>query len=255
MIALLLLPREEGPNPEGLRETLEGHFKASASCAVDRTHSAIHMSVAGEEVAAAVKERPVEQDLLSGPLSEAWYWPEAEEVARAHRSHVAVVVRGAFDPSNAVERALLLTRVAALLAEGLGATGLYWDGSTSLHSPEALLESAREMRPDLLPLRLWVAFRTQTSSEESEERRTGLFTAGLDALGHREIEIRGSARPREEISGWAYDVAHYILKERVVLKHGEAVGKSPTEWCRVYVVPSSVDPHREVYLLDLEAEE
>ena len=41
------------------------------------------------------RNHPIPADLVEGPLSEAWYWPDAEEVLAQHESHLIVMVEDA----------------------------------------------------------------------------------------------------------------------------------------------------------------
>jgi len=107
------------------------------------------------------------------------------------------------------------------------------------------------MTPDRLPLRVWIDFRLW----EATDGTRGLATRGLCALGQRELEVIGSTSTKEQVRAWCYTVAHYCLEQTQVLQHGQAVGVSPTEWVRAWVVESRLEPGTWATWLDLEAEE
>ncbi|MAW77045.1 MAG: hypothetical protein CMJ95_06610 [Planctomycetes bacterium] len=247
--------------------------------------------VAGMVVKVSRRDHPVAADLFEGPLSEAWYWPEAKEVLSGHEAHLIVIVEdpgeqtveqenvvketqlepvsGTLETSLSlssnkippvldaekirfrVQSALLLTRLTQVLGSVLGASGVYWDASTTIHSWDAFDESCQQMSPENLPVRIWVDFRLWEASDGTR----GLVTRGLSTLGQRELEVIGSSSSPEQIRAWCYTVAHYCLEKCEILTHGQAVGISAKEWIRAWVVESRLDPGNWATWLDLEAEE
>ncbi|MEC9477273.1 MAG: DUF4261 domain-containing protein [Planctomycetota bacterium] len=247
--------------------------------------------VAGVVVKVSRRDHPIPAELLEGPLSEAWYWPEAKDLMAAHEAHLIVVVDDPRENVNdeeseeldtelesvsaagegslsltgtkkppaldanriryRVQSALLLTRVTQVLGSVLGAIAVYWDASTAVHSWEAFDESCLQMSPENLPIRIWVDFRLWEASDGTR----GLVTRGLSTLGQRELEVIGSSSSAEQIRAWCYTVAHYCLEKCEILTHGQAVGISPNEWIRAWVVESKLDPGNWATWLDLEAEE
>ena len=107
------------------------------------------------------------------------------------------------------------------------------------------------MTPTNLPLRIWIDFRLW----ESKDGSRGLVTSGMSALGQRELEVIGSTSSAQQIRAWSYTVAHYCLEKSTVLEHGQAVGISPKEWIRTWIVSSRLEPGTWATWLDLEAEE
>ncbi len=237
-------------------------------------------------------EEPVPSRVLDGPISAAWYWEEAESTLAGHPAHFFVVVSdprlpepdppiqsdematsedvssdgGVIEifpeapdapPLNSdgirysVQDALLLTKVTLLLGSHCSALAVYWDGSTSIHSWSAYEESCKAMTPTNLPLRIWIDFHLW----ESKDGSRGLVTRGMSALGQRELEVIGSTSSAQQIRAWSYTVAHYCLEKNIVLEHGQAVGISPKEWIRTWIVSSRLEPGTWATWLDLEAEE
>ncbi|RTZ91636.1 MAG: hypothetical protein DSY92_04050 [Planctomycetota bacterium] len=253
----------------------------------DEGHTTV-AEVAGVVVKVSRRNQPIPEDLLDGPIENAWYWPEAKQEFSRHLSHMIAIC----EPSDAadspasrgvvaeaestepiqvsrpeealdaplldteeigfsVQRALLLTRVTQVLGNAFGAAGVYWDSSTTIHSWSAFEESCKAMTQDRLPLRIWLDFRLW----EATDGTRGLVTRGLSSLGQREIEVIGSTSTKEQVRAWCYTVAHYCLEQTQVLQHGQAVGVSPTEWVRAWVVESRLEPGTWATWLDLEAEE
>ncbi len=232
----------------------------------------------GTLIKVSFRDHPISPEVLKSALDGAWYWPEARSDFDRHKTHIAVVVEDSpegeinnppgdeseietsekMDPPqveseeilNRVQKALLLTRVLEVFGEAHAALGVYWAGAPLVHSWESFSESASAMKPDHLPLRIWVDYRRWSNADETHN----LVTRGLENLGQREIEIHGSTHSPGEISAWAYNISHYILERGEVLEDRQAVGISQTEWIRVFIIESRVDADRWVYYLDLEAE-
>lgn len=247
--------------------------------------------IAGVMIKVTLCDEPIPDHILAGPLSAAWYWDEAPAVLGGHEAHLVVVVADprlpvpdntksteeqysqsigsqsgvieifpeapdapALDAEvvrYSVQDALLLTRISLLLGASCSALAVYWDGSTSIHSWTAFEESCSAMTPTNLPLRIWIDFRLW----ETKDGSRGLVTRGMSALGQREFEVIGSTSSAQQIRAWSYTVAHYCLEKSTVLEHGQAVGISPKEWIRTWIVSSRLEPGTWATWLDLEAEE
>lgn len=234
------------PDPEG--RFLEGRFglaAGGAGTAGDRDGE----SEEGTFVIARV-EAPIPAETIAPACAAAWYWPEAAVAFDGCESHLAVIVKGE-EPARALLRSFLLTRLTVLLGEPNGYVGVYWEPAGLVHSPEAFSESSRAMGENELPLRLWIRFQLV----QNDDRTHSLFTQGLDALGFPEVEVRQCRKAPENIQGWAFNVAHYTLKQGKPIAHGETVGVNPSEWIRIYHLPSALEPERTVMFLDLDLDE
>lgn len=206
-------------------------------------------SVGEERLRVVAVEEPIPDAVLSGPIEGAWYWPEAEDELAKQRAHLVCVAKGPADGSPRL-RALVLTRLLAILLRELEGLGIVWGGAPSLHSAAAFLASADEMTPERLPLRLWVDFQVWRNDDGTHSLRTN----GMEPFGRHELEVHGSKMGQDEVASWAYNVAHYMLEKGIEVEDGHAVGKSPSEWIRIHHVPSAFDREKTVYYLDLEAE-
>lgn len=247
-LALVALPEL----PPEWRERGDAAIRAAFGDAFERDPriaEGIAGAVGEERLRVVGVPEPIPDAVLSGPIEGAWYWPEAEGSLAEHRAHLVCVAKGplAGDPRL---RALVLTRLIALLLRELDGIGVLWGGAPSLHAAAAFLASADEMAPDRLPLRLWVDFQVWRNDDGTHSLRT----SGLETFGRHEIEVHGSPKGQDEVASWAYNVAHYMLEKGIEVEDGHAVGKSPSEWIRVHHVPSAFDREKTVYWLDLEAE-
>ncbi|MGE4612713.1 MAG: DUF4261 domain-containing protein [Planctomycetota bacterium] len=288
MISIVALQSASEPEDHEIGDLIRGLLGEDTIVRLSDAGQTTIAEVAGVVVKVSRRNQPIPADLLDGPIENAWYWPEAKQEFSRHQSHLIVIceasdeadpppegVVSAEDDSTgqmpvsspeealdapvldaseigfSVQRALLLTRVTQVLGTALGAIGVYWDSSTTIHSWAAFEESCQSMTQDRLPLRIWLDFRLWEASDGTR----GLVTRGLSPLGQREIEVIGSTSTKEQVRAWCYTVAHYCLEQTEVLQHGQAVGVSPTEWVRAWVVESRLEPGTWATWLDLEAEE
>src|SRR5690606_4580632 len=120
------------------------------------------------------------------PIATSWMWPQQPpiETVKRHRSHLLITAMGG--AGAPVQRRLVLTAVTALAARQPGVMAVYWPEATLVHFPPVFISMAEEMNsPEAPPLYLWVDLR----AFQNEDGTIGLFTTGLSALGHMEIEI------------------------------------------------------------------
>ena len=283
MIGLLATPESLGAPidvAEGLFLRLFGEGLILRQADAGQT---VVAEIHGTLIKVSFRENKIPPEVLKSSIDGAWYWPEAKAEFDRHKSHIAVVIEDAPEDQledetsgdsaqntteegtreetappavdsetilKRVQKALLLTRVLEVFGEAHQALGVYWDGAPLVHSWASFAESASAMKPDHLPLRIWVDYRRWSNVDETHN----LVTRGLENLGQREIEIHGSTHSPSEISAWAYNISHYILEKGEVLEDRQAVGISQTEWIRVFIIESRIDKKRWVYYLDLEAE-
>ncbi len=249
MIALLALQCDTPPTPREVHEHMAKQFGEAAQVALDPSTGVIEMKVGAETVAVAPSSEPIPADLYQSPCRTAWYWPQAGEVFDAHTSHVAIVI--GTETTSAKLRSMLLTRLASDLSEAFDATGVYWEPAAMVHSAPAFRESAEQMSEKQVPLRLWVRFQLI----ENDDNTHSLFTQGLESLGFLEVEIRQSDKPPENLYGWAFNVAHFMLESGEVVEDGHTIGVSQTEWIRIHHLPSALEEERTVLFLDLDLDE
>jgi hypothetical protein len=192
-------------------------------------------SLADEMAAVAAMPAPYPWSDLEGPCSTAWMWPEDKSPMdiKQHRSHVLVMLMGG--RSAPVERRLMLTQLASLAAQQPGAQAVYWPEATLVHYPPLFIDMARDIRsPEAPPLYLWVDYRLF----DAGGGRVGLFTTGLSALGHMEIEIPGIEMDPGELREWTLNISYYLLEKGPVLKNGDTIGMTPEHKVRIRHRPS-----------------
>ncbi|MFN3484939.1 MAG: hypothetical protein ACK44W_05590, partial [Planctomycetota bacterium] len=132
-----------------------------------RLASAVTFRMGQERGAISFVPSPIPWQNLKGPCATAWYWPQAAEEMKTHRTPV-IAGLGA-GPADAVTRRLWLTALtgAVVAAAGSSACGILWPGGMVVHAPEPFLDRARRMGRGNLPLELWIDFRIFRESEDT----------------------------------------------------------------------------------------
>ncbi len=187
---------------------------------------------------------PIPWSDLEGPCATSWLWPKAAEELKKHQQHLIVTVMG---EQPAIERSKLLTQtIAATLATCPQAIGVYWGDATLVVSRELFREFAVEMLPEGIPLPIWVDFRVGPS----EGGKMAGFTAGMQALGHMELETLNSPESPGDLRERLMDLCGYLLQNGPVIEDGHTVGHSADEKIRVVFSPSAFGHEGQVMRLD-----
>lgn len=235
IISALLLEGESFPVDEFLKQAAGARVAGKAVTGIQRHDGGVFSFEVGDEfLALALMPAPFPD--LDGPIATSWMWPRQPpiETVKRHRSHLLVTATGgATDP---VRRRLTLTAVTALAAKQPGVMAVYWPEATLVHFPPVFASMAEKINsPEAPPLYLWVDLRAFRNPDGT----TGLFTTGLSALGHMEIEIPRINMGPGELREWVLNIMYYVLKNGPVLKHGETIGMSAEQRIRIRHCASS----------------
>ena len=146
-----------------------------------------------------------------------YMWPEAVEVAKAHKAHIMVAVLG--EEEKLLERGKLFTKVMAVCCKQKYATGVYTSGV--VFEPRFYEGLADMIKEDELPIFNWVWF----GLYRSEGGLNG-YTYGMDVFGKEEMEVLNTDAEPEELRDFLASLASYVLACDVTLQDGETIGFS-----------------------------
>ena len=146
-----------------------------------------------------------------------YMWPEAVEVAKAHKAHIMVAVLG--EEEKLLERGKLFTKVMAVCCKQKYATGVYTSGV--VFEPRFYEGLADMLKKDELPIFNWVWF----GLYRSEGGLNG-YTYGMDVFGKEEMEVLNTDAEPEELRDFLASLASYVLACDVTLQDGETIGFS-----------------------------
>ena len=146
-----------------------------------------------------------------------YMWPEAVEVAKAHKAHIMVAVLG--EEEKLLERGKLFTKAMAVCCKQKYATGVYTSGV--VFEPRFYEGLADMLKKDELPIFNWVWF----GLYRSEGGLNG-YTYGMDVFGKEEMEVSNTDAEPEELRDFLASLASYVLACDVTLQDGETIGFS-----------------------------
>lgn len=249
-IALAALSEPQLPNGEQIVELLQHRPEGEAAARLSsQTDGAINLSwpAEGDSQGATANvtliDQPIPWERLEGPCATAWYWPEAESRLRDHSAHLFVTLLD--EQTSGIGQATRLTRLLAALGAASPALGLVWGATGAVHEPGAFAQMAASSSGSDLPLHLWIDFRVY----QRDDSGFGLFTTGLDALGHREFEVPHYEGDPQHLVGAVYNVTHYLLEKQANLQDSEVIGLPDENQVTIHEEVSMIDPEQEVFRL------
>jgi len=247
-LALVPLERADMAAIDNVAAWYKEHFPSAPQPAPSGTTDKLLTLTLGEYTAAAtLVDRPIPWSQLEGPCATAWYWPEAAETLRRHMAHLLVTLVD--EGGRAVTKAACLTRLTAALTATSPSLGVFWGPSRMVHPSDAFIEQAAPMRDDDLPLFLWIDFRIEAFGDGAVR----LYTTGLEGLGQSELEVSHYVGPPQQLLGYAYNIAHYLLDQRKVVRDGDTIGLTDDVQVAAHRGPSMIDPSLEVLKLEFVA--
>ena len=146
-----------------------------------------------------------------------YMWPEAVEVAKAHKAHIMVAVLG--EEEKLLERGKLFTKAMAVCCKQKYATGVYTSGV--VFEPRFYEGLADMIKEDELPIFNWIWF----GLYRSEGGLNG-YTYGMDVFGKEKMEVLNTDAEPEELRDFLASLASYVLACDVTLQDGETIGFS-----------------------------
>jgi hypothetical protein len=200
-------------------------------------------AIAGRSVCAAHMPVPVPNHEAADMVRTSWMWKGPDTPIREHRSHAIVTSMESGDP---LEDAWDVARLsAALLVAGEG-SALYWGNSRQVHLAQVAIGMASEMGSAPVPLFVGI-----TISAPGREGPFSAATHGLDALGHKEFEVRGTRMGIGDLRMTLLDLSGYVLRSGPVLEHGQTFGPSADVHWSISHEPSTLVPGRDAIVLGI----
>ena len=168
-----------------------------------------------------------------------YMWPEAVEMAKAHKAHIMVAVLG--EEEKLLERGKLFTKAMAVCCKQKYATGVYTSGV--VFEPRFYEGLADMMKEDELPIFNWVWF----GLYRSEGGLNG-YTYGMDVFGKEEMEVLNTDAEPEELRDFLASLASYVLACDVTLQDGETIGFAADDKHTITRSPSVSLPEEQMTL-------
>lgn len=165
---------------------------------------------------------------------------------REHNSHLIVgLISKENSELSAISRAMLLSRIISVLLTSTNSIGVYWGAATLVHSKDFFIERMYGLSEGDIPIELWIDLRLGLD----DGNLYMLYTTGLKALGHKEIEIIKCKKKPEEIMNFAYNIIDYLLKGGPIVNHGDTIGADEKERIKVIYGKSTWDRSEDVMII------
>lgn len=172
----------------------------------------------GDMIAAAsLMQAPVPDGEAEENAESNYMWPEAVNVAKAHKAHIMVGVTG--KEASLVERAELYVKLAACCCRQKRATGIYTSGT--VFEPSFFYKFADMMKDGEFPIFNLIWFGLYRS-----ERGVCGYTYGMGCFGKDEMEVLDADAEPSDVQGFLSSMAAYVIEYDVTLKDGETIGFS-----------------------------
>ena len=144
-----------------------------------------------------------------------YMWPEAVEVAKAHKAHIMVAVLG--EEEKLLERGKLFTKAMAVCCKQKYATGVYTSGV--VFEPRFYEGLADMLKEDELPIFNWVWFGLYRS-------KGGLnaYTYGMDVFGKDEMEVLNADAEPDDLRNFLASLTGFVLENNIELQDGKTIG-------------------------------
>jgi len=176
----------------------------------------------GEMAAIAHMDVPIPAEEIQGTAQYAYNWQTAIADTKEHKSHLIVsLLQG---ESDQLKRYKLFTQILCSLLRTTNAIGIYQGNQSLLIPTDDYLNEAGEMSDEYLPLNLWIYFGLRVTDSGNSG-----YTYGLKEFYKTEMEIVNSRNSLEDIRGFLFNIAHYVLAYDVTFQDGQTIGSSAEE--------------------------
>jgi hypothetical protein len=221
ILGMIMLPDENSFDVDSFVKDYNNNY-ADKIQSFSGDSSSITFKVDNEMVGIAHALFPIPSGDIEEAASYAYYWETAFEETKQHKSHLIVsIIQGGRDQ---IKRFKIFTQVICSLLRTTNSLGVYKGNQSLLISKEGYLNEAVLMKPDYLPLNLWVYF----GLRNTENGNSG-YTYGLKEFNKTEMEVLNSVKSLEDIRDFLFSISHYALEYDVAFKEGQTYGRSEEE--------------------------
>jgi len=218
VFAFVTLDKLALPSAEEIRSHISAVLPESAEIGeieVDKDGATV--SVNGYTAIIAHAKFPIPWDDLEGPCETSWIWPEATDVIKDHKSHLAVVLTGG--NGTHLERNILLTKLLSAVTKSFAATSVYWGHGSVVLSPELIHKMAADASVEDPPIFVWINFHRFKNTDGT----FSVLTEGLEYFDCMNIEVIESNQPAEKVLDLVIGLAYITLKGDKIAD-GDTVG-------------------------------
>ncbi|WP_346859350.1 DUF4261 domain-containing protein [uncultured Draconibacterium sp.] len=169
---------------------------------------------------------PIPGDEIKDNAEYNYFWKNGVEEAPKHKGHIILSLMNG--GKNPVQENILYSKVASSILNNSKSIGIYIGGRSLVLKKEFYNSNVEIMTENDLPLYNWIYFGLRTRNEKQS-----VYTYGLSDFGKSEMEIIDSEHSLEELNSIMFDLAHYVIANNVILKHGETIGVSAEQKLKI----------------------
>ena len=217
-VGFVLLSEDEWDKEQLIRDLKEEwDIDATEEADDEAGDDSLAFNVGDMIAVASIMHCPVPDGEAEANAENNYMWPEAVNVAKAHKAQITVAVLG--KDASLVERAELYVKLAACCCRQKRATGIYTSGT--VFEPSFFYKFADMMKDGEFPIFNLIWFGLYRS-----ERGVCGYTYGMECFGKDEMEVLDADAEPSDVQGFLSSMAAYVIEYDVTLNDGETIGFS-----------------------------
>ena len=216
-VGFVLLSEDEWDKEQLIRDLKEEWDIDAAEDDDEAGDDSLAFNVGDMIAVASIMHCPVPDGEAEANAENNYMWPEAVNVAKAHKAQVTVAVLG--KEASLVERGELYVKLAACCCRQKRATGIYTSGT--VFEPSFFYKFADMMKGGEFPIFNLIWFGLYRS-----ERGVCGYTYGMECFGKDEMEVLDADAEPSDVQNFLSSMAAYVIEYDVTLNDGETIGFS-----------------------------
>lgn len=221
LLGMVMLSDESSFNADTFIDDFKSHYDGNIHEPAGGNNSFV-FNIDSGMVAIGHIPAPIPLGDIEETAQYAYNWQTALQDIKQHKSHLIVsVMQGGQDQ---ITRFRIFTQVLCSLLRTTNSIGVYKGNQSLLIPKDDYLNEAELMIDEYLPLDLWIYF----GLRETVKGNSG-YTYGLKEFGKSEMEVVNSSQTLEDIRGFLFNIAHYVLDHDVIFQDGQTIGFSEEE--------------------------
>ena len=182
-------------------------------------------------------------------------WPDAKKAVSSHVAHLIIgCLELPQDHEQALHFAVMNNLVTAAVLDALNGAGVYWATGQLLISPDTFRRTAHNILNKQLPVEDWVNL-FWLKGQVGGRPAAGCVTEGAVAFLGMEIEFLPAPLSPADLAQRIFGVFRYLLVNGAVLKEGDTLGQSESEFIRVHFQDQGLHFDGRVLQLSFESKE
>ncbi|AEV36096.1 hypothetical protein PSE_1584 [Pseudovibrio sp. FO-BEG1] len=183
-------------------------------------------------------------------------WPEAKTIIDTNKSHIILsVFEKPTSPCDLLNAAKAMALFAAYLCDLLPIQAKLTADAKTVASPKQVRLEAEYLGQDNLPIS-WTSFQYFNGGlSHRGDQKIVTVSNGLKPFIGRELETPAMEGVTEKTSAFLFDLAIYLIKNGLIVKHGDTVGQTEGQMIKVFHKPSGLREDTPILLVEFSSTE